>query len=106
MAEKNNCWDNWFEAGNIQDGTYARRLQALIEIGDYSWVVLSGDEAIRVANEAIGDENLAKKTLPLSKMENRLVLASKTLGVTLKNLARNAAGVCWRKLFKVKRKSL
>lgn len=27
----------------------------------------------------------------------------KTLGVTLKNLARNALGVCWRKLFKVKR---
>ena len=75
--KKNNCWNNWFEAGNIQDGTYARRLQALVEKGDYSWVVLSDDEAIRVANEAICNENLAKKILPLSKMENRLMLASK-----------------------------
>lgn len=74
---RNKYWNHWFEASRKEEAAYAEELAELVKAQDYDWVVLGDDDAIRFANRAIHDVGLARKILPLSKLEHRGMLGSK-----------------------------
>ena len=63
-----------FWAGPLE---FAQELQNHLLSQQYNWIVPVDDGALGVLNELVEDESLAKKILPLSKMENRVCLWSK-----------------------------
>lgn len=74
---RNHSWHRWISAGNVDDGTYATQLQALVDRENYDWVVLGDDGAVGVMGRTNCDDALARKILPLSKLENKIMLGSK-----------------------------
>ena len=74
----NRYYDNWIE---IKDGTdeVAKQIIQLAQdkTKNYDRVILLDDLIIRLMNESVESEDLFKKILPLTKIENREMLSSK-----------------------------
>jgi predicted ATP-grasp superfamily ATP-dependent carboligase len=74
----NRYYDNWIE---IKDGTVEVSKQIIQLAQDktknYDRVILLDDLIIRLMNESVESEDLFKKILPLTKIENREMLSSK-----------------------------
>lgn len=75
---KNSQWDKWVPSPTNED-LYAKQLQQLASSLNYDWIVLADDAALRIMNGATANPVLAKKILPLSKLENRGLLGTKAL---------------------------
>jgi predicted ATP-grasp superfamily ATP-dependent carboligase len=74
----NSYYDNWIESkSDIND--YAEQLINLVEKDGqkYDWVILGDEKLLKLMNEKVESEELFKKILPLTKIENREILASK-----------------------------
>ncbi|HEV7621840.1 MAG TPA: ATP-grasp domain-containing protein [Flavisolibacter sp.] len=67
---------HWIESEKEPDG-YASQLISLVQQNSYDWVILGDEPLIKLMNDKIEDEELFKKILPLTKIENRQILSSK-----------------------------
>jgi predicted ATP-grasp superfamily ATP-dependent carboligase len=74
---KNKFWDVWHATAANDVARYAQQLQKLVTRRAYDWVVLVDDAAIRIMNDTITDDELAKKILPLAHLSHRYSLGSK-----------------------------
>ena len=74
----NRYYDNWIEIKSGTDELFAQLLQlAQDETKNYDRIILLDDLIIKLMNERIETEDLFKRILPLSKIENREMLSSK-----------------------------
>ncbi len=73
---KNKYWSNWLESP-YSSKEFSEKLQKVVTENSYDWIILANDQTIRLINESISDDLLARKILPLSKLENRYMLGSK-----------------------------
>ena len=72
----NSYYDNWVDSG-VGDVLYKERLVDLVAKTKYDWVILGDDLLINFLNQQIEEKELFLKLLPLTKIENRLMLSSK-----------------------------
>ena len=74
----NSFFDNWIESSN-DPADYAQQLIDLVKnkTPQYDWVILGDEKLLKLMNDRVDYEWLFKKILPLTKIENREVLASK-----------------------------
>jgi len=77
-ALQNQFHDKWIQA-NKDEQTFLEELLIYVKQNgnDYNWIIAGDDLIIRLLNEAIEDEDLFYKLLPLTKIENRELLGSK-----------------------------
>ena len=74
----NRYYNNWIEISNETDELYAQLIQlARDETKNYDKIILLDDLIIKLMNERIESEDLFRRILPLSKIENREMLSSK-----------------------------
>ncbi len=74
----NRYYDNWIEIKNGTDELPKQVIQlAQDKTKNYDRIILLDDLIIRLMNESIESEDLFKKILPLTKIENREMLSSK-----------------------------
>ena len=71
-------YDKWIEAP-ASDDDFVKVLFKLVEDNgnDYFWIIPGDDIILRVLNDTIQSEALFHKVMPLSKIENRVLLGSK-----------------------------
>ena len=74
----NSYYNKWIESSD-NTATYLKELFALVENKDnpYDWIIPADEKLLQLLNEAITSEELFYKILPLTKIENRELLASK-----------------------------
>ena len=74
----NSYYDHWIECSDDAD-TYIKELIALVKNNPdkYDWIIPADEKLIQVLNNAITSEQLFYKIMPLSKIGNREMLASK-----------------------------
>ena len=74
----NRFYDNWIEIKNETDELPQQVIQlAQDRTKNYDKIILLDDLIIRLMNESIDSEDLFKRILPLTKIENREMLSSK-----------------------------
>ncbi|MBN8836456.1 MAG: hypothetical protein J0I09_04320 [Sphingobacteriia bacterium] len=75
---KNSYYSRWFESPD-NEADFARQLinKALDADAGYDWVILGDEKLLSIMNNHIDSEVLFYKMMPLTKIENRKVLASK-----------------------------
>lgn len=56
---------------------FVRQVVHLVQKSDYDHICMVDDVAIRIMNEYVTDDNLARKILPITKLEHRKFLGSK-----------------------------
>ncbi len=74
---KNKFYHKWIKAEEGADA-YVSQLIDLVKSENYDWVIPGDEKLIQILNETITDEVLFYKLLPLTKIENREILSSKT----------------------------
>lgn len=57
--------------------TYIKKLEDLAQKGNYDWIVLGDDYAVRLIAQLSKNEHVAKKLFPISNLNNRHILGSK-----------------------------
>ncbi|GAC1492993.1 MAG: hypothetical protein NVS1B13_23350 [Flavisolibacter sp.] len=72
----NNHYNHWIESEQDPQ-KLSKQLIDLVQENWYDWIILGDEPLIKLMNEAVTDEELFKKILPLTKIENRNVLSSK-----------------------------
>ncbi len=72
----NSHYTHWIEREPTTD-KLSKQLIDLVQENWYDWIILGDEPLIKLMNEAVKDEELFKKILPLTKIENRNVLSSK-----------------------------
>ncbi len=74
----NSYYHNWIECSDDTD-TYVKELTelALRKTDAYDWIIPADEKLLNVLNERIHSEELFYRILPLTKIENRDILASK-----------------------------
>jgi hypothetical protein len=75
---KNRNWDIWHNVVSRNHFDYSRQLQRLIQDNNYDDVVLTDDYVIRIMNDTITDQIVFKKILPISDINYRDILGSKS----------------------------
>ncbi|MGZ3756222.1 MAG: hypothetical protein ACXVAY_14290 [Mucilaginibacter sp.] len=73
---KNKFYNKWIVAAKGADA-YCAQLVNLVKSESYDWIIPGDEKIIKLLNEAIVDEDLFYKLLPLTKIENRELLSSK-----------------------------
>lgn len=74
----NKFHDKWIETSEDEQDFKTNLLNLVEKDPDhYQWIVLLDDATIKLMNESIHSEELFKKILPITKMENRAMLSSK-----------------------------
>ena len=74
----NKFHDNWLETTEDPIEFKTKLLQIVESNPDkYNWIVLLDDAAVKLMNESIESEEIFKKILPITKIENREILSSK-----------------------------
>ncbi len=74
---KNRYWDSRVIHHNASPLEYTKGLESLVKAQKYDWVVVGDDVALKILNDHITDEHLARMILPVSKLENRMMVGSK-----------------------------
>ncbi len=76
---KNNVINKWIPAAD-NDDQFIHQLLSFIETekDTYNWIIPGDDIVIRNLNEHISNETLFYKVMPLTKIENRSILGSKS----------------------------
>ncbi len=78
-AIENNYYDEWIEAPDGEIAYLDKLFQVMRERGnEFDWVIPGDDEILRLLNEHIQSEDLFKKLLPITKIENRAMLGTKS----------------------------
>ncbi len=67
----------WVRADTSDPDAYVRGLVGLAESGEYDWIVLADDPAIRIVNDRVSDPECAARILPIVRGANRAFLGSK-----------------------------
>ncbi|MDD2797465.1 MAG: ATP-grasp domain-containing protein [Bacteroidales bacterium] len=79
----NKFHDHWIEIEGTHDQFAAKLFEVVEQNPDkYAWILLLDDATVKVMNDRITSEDLFKKFMPLTKMENRELLSSK-LGLSV-----------------------
>jgi predicted ATP-grasp superfamily ATP-dependent carboligase len=73
----NKFYHKWIVAEG-KTSAFVEQLTGLAKTGDYDWIIPGDEKIIKLLNETIEDEALFYKLLPLTKIENRELLSSKT----------------------------
>ncbi len=73
---KNSHWDNHILRENDPE-KYVRHLESLVREKEYDFVVVTDDFTLRIVNDNLMETDLAGVILPLSTLENRMLLGSK-----------------------------
>ncbi len=73
----NRSHDRWVPAG-AEPAAFMAGLRAEVAAGGYDWVVLGDDETVKIANEAIDDDDFFRQVMPMRNVAERRVLTSKT----------------------------
>lgn len=73
---QNSHHDSWIEYDKERDDFKAMLFDA-VQNNNYDWIILGDDTTLKIMNDAIHDEQLFKKILPMNKMEHRAMLSSK-----------------------------
>lgn len=74
---KHRYYDHWFEVACADAGSYIERLKGLLNQIPYDWILPANDPTNRLLNEMMLDNDLLLKILPISKIENRIMVGSK-----------------------------
>ncbi len=74
--QANRFHDKWIEAP-LNTNLFFEKLLAIIDTGNYSFIVLTDEPSLKGLSERIIDEKLFAKVMPLLKMENKKMLSSK-----------------------------
>lgn len=74
----NSYYNNWIECSDDEE-LYIKELIALAEKKEdpYDWIIPADEKLLKILNDSISSEDLFYKILPLKKIENRDILASK-----------------------------
>ena len=77
-ALQNKFYDKWIPASD-DTNIFLKELFELVNNkgSEYSWIIPGDDLIMRLLNDTITDEQLFYKMMPLSKIENRVLLGSK-----------------------------
>lgn len=77
-AIQNNSYHKYIQGGE-DPVIFVKELLSYVQSGqvNYDWIIPGDDIVLRMLNEAIDDELLFYKMMPLSKIENRSLLGSK-----------------------------
>jgi len=77
----NRFYDKWIDSGPDDEDIFKAKLIELIkaDLNYYDKIVMTDDATIKLMNDEIGEDDpqLFSKILPLTKMENRVMLSSK-----------------------------
>ncbi|MDE3144834.1 MAG: ATP-grasp domain-containing protein [Bacteroidota bacterium] len=74
----NSYYNNWIESSDDEE-LYIKELITLAEKKNqpYDWIIPADEKLLKILNDAISSDELFYKILPLAKIENRDILASK-----------------------------
>ncbi len=76
--KNNKYWAVWHDSHDESPEKFASQLEALVTVGDYDRVILTDESALHIMNNEIKDEVLATKILPVTNLNNRIMLGSKS----------------------------
>ncbi len=76
--KSNSHFNNWIPC-EADETTFAATLSTFIAETkiDYNWIILGDDPLINLMNDYLLDETIAAQILPITKLENRMILGSK-----------------------------
>lgn len=74
---KNQQWDNWIESNLSSIAQFVQQVSNLASLNKYAWIIPVEDSILGLLNKTIYSEEVARKILPLTKLENRKFLWSK-----------------------------
>ncbi len=77
LLSKSRAVRAWHTVSVRRQKDYGEALLSHILRSSYDWIVILDDHTLRIMNELIQDDKIARNILPLSKLENRSVLGSK-----------------------------
>jgi len=72
----NSYHDKWI-LSEKDEKKYCTNLENLYKKNNYDWVVLTDDNVIELMNKNLNDQSLFSKIMPITKIQNRLLLSSK-----------------------------
>jgi hypothetical protein len=73
---RNKFYNRWIEHDS-NPHNFKTLLLNSIATNQYDWIILGDDTTLKAMNEAIEDDELFRKILPMNKIENRMMLSSK-----------------------------
>jgi predicted ATP-grasp superfamily ATP-dependent carboligase len=74
---KNSYWDTWVQTGSSDISVYMQDLIQHVQTTSYDWIILGDDALLRALNDSSINETLFRKLVPVSKIENRIMVGSK-----------------------------
>ncbi|MBC7721909.1 MAG: hypothetical protein H7068_07770 [Pedobacter sp.] len=76
---KSNSYFNIWISCEADESTFPAALSTFVteKSVDYDWIILGDDPLVNLMNDYLLDETIAAKILPITKLENRMILGSK-----------------------------